>query len=86
MPYFWTDQYDLKIQAHGTFPENAETSLALGTPEEGRFAVLYGSEGRTTGVLGWNVPGRHGSCGPVSASPGTPGSGRAIGPAVIRES
>lgn len=56
IPYFWTDQYDVKIQAYGTFPEGAVPSVAAGDVGAGRFAALYAHEGRTTGVVGWNLP------------------------------
>ena len=54
--YFWTDQYDVKIQAYGTFPSTAQATVAAGDVGSGRFAVTYAAEGRITGVLGWNLP------------------------------
>ncbi|UBU11298.1 NAD(P)/FAD-dependent oxidoreductase [Nonomuraea gerenzanensis] len=56
IPYFWTDQYDIKIQAHGLPSATAEVSIAEGDPEQGRFAALYREDGQVTGVLGWNMP------------------------------
>ncbi|MGW0481485.1 NAD(P)/FAD-dependent oxidoreductase [Nonomuraea sp. NPDC003214] len=56
IPYFWTDQYDVKIQAHGLPSPAAELTVAEGDPEEHRFAALYREDGRVTGVLGWNMP------------------------------
>ncbi|WP_416967948.1 NAD(P)/FAD-dependent oxidoreductase [Streptomyces sp. 4F14] len=56
VPYFWTDQYDAKLQVHGFVPADAETETVEGDPAAGRFVVRYRSEGRTTGVLGWNMP------------------------------
>jgi NADPH-dependent 2,4-dienoyl-CoA reductase/sulfur reductase-like enzyme len=56
IPYFWTDQYDIKIQAHGLPSAAAEVSIAEGDPEQGRFAALYRENGQVTGVLGWNMP------------------------------
>jgi hypothetical protein len=55
VPYFWTDQYDTKIQAYGTFPPDAEFQLLSGDPGERRFVVAYGQHGTVTGVLGWNA-------------------------------
>ncbi|GAA2206527.1 FAD-dependent oxidoreductase [Nonomuraea monospora] len=55
IPYFWTDQYDIKIQAHGLLSAAAEVSIAEGDPEQGRFAALYHENGQVTGVLGWNM-------------------------------
>jgi len=56
IPYFWTDQYDVKIQAYGTFPEGAVPSVAAGDVGAGRFAAMYVEDGRVTGVVGWNLP------------------------------
>ncbi|GAA4960454.1 NADPH-dependent 2,4-dienoyl-CoA reductase/sulfur reductase-like enzyme [Nonomuraea thailandensis] len=56
IPYFWTDQYEIKIQAHGLPSAAAEVSIAEGDPEQGRFAALYRENGQVTGVLGWNMP------------------------------
>jgi 3-phenylpropionate/trans-cinnamate dioxygenase ferredoxin reductase subunit len=54
--YFWTDQFDVKIQAYGTFPPDAQPVVVAGDPAAGRFAVTYDRHGRTAGVLGWNLP------------------------------
>jgi NADPH-dependent 2,4-dienoyl-CoA reductase/sulfur reductase-like enzyme len=56
IPYFWTDQYDVKIQAYGTFPAGAEPVVEAGDPDSGRFAAVYGFHGQVAGVLGWNMP------------------------------
>ncbi|MEV0200411.1 FAD-dependent oxidoreductase [Nonomuraea sp. NPDC050691] len=56
IPYFWTDQYDVKIQAHGLPSPSAEVTVVEGHPEQRRFAALYREGGRVTGVLGWNMP------------------------------
>lgn len=56
VPYFWTDQYDVKIQAYGIWPEDAECAVVQGDPEEGRFVALYGWQGTVVGALGWNMP------------------------------
>jgi NADPH-dependent 2,4-dienoyl-CoA reductase/sulfur reductase-like enzyme len=55
VPYFWTDQYDTRVQAYGTFPPGAEVRLLSGDPGERRFAAAYGHHGTVTGVLGWNA-------------------------------
>ncbi|MEV4569053.1 FAD-dependent oxidoreductase [Nonomuraea sp. NPDC049419] len=55
IPYFWTDQYDVKIQAHGLPSREAVASVTDGDPEQHRFAAVYREEGRVTGVLGWNM-------------------------------
>nr|WP_221316365.1 FAD/NAD(P)-binding oxidoreductase [Saccharopolyspora gloriosae] len=55
IPYFWTDQHDVKIQVHGTLPPDAEVSVVDGDLDGGRFVARYRHDGRTTGVLGWNM-------------------------------
>lgn len=55
IPYFWTDQYDVKLQAHGFLPRDAEVEVVEGDPEQNRFVALYRSGGRVSGVLGWNM-------------------------------
>jgi hypothetical protein len=54
--YFWTDQFDVKIQAYGTFRPDARPVVAAGDPAAGWFAVTYDWHGRVAGVLGWNLP------------------------------
>jgi NADPH-dependent 2,4-dienoyl-CoA reductase/sulfur reductase-like enzyme len=58
VPYFWTDQYDAKIQAYGIFPAGADIKFLSGDPAERRFTAAYGRHGTVTGVLGWNAPPR----------------------------
>ncbi|MGP3964887.1 NAD(P)/FAD-dependent oxidoreductase [Nonomuraea sp. 3N208] len=55
IPYFWTDQYDVKIQAHGLPSAAAEVDIAEGDPAQHRFAARYRQGGQVTGVLGWNM-------------------------------
>jgi 3-phenylpropionate/trans-cinnamate dioxygenase ferredoxin reductase component len=56
VPYFWTDQYDAKIQAYGRFPRAAAVQIVSGDPADGRFVAAYGQGGTVAGVLGWNSP------------------------------
>ena len=56
VPYFWTDQFDAKIQVHGTLPIDAEVDVVDGEVAARRFVARYRSEGVVTGVLGWNMP------------------------------
>lgn len=56
LPYFWSDQYDVKIQAHGVLPEGSEVTIEEGSIGDGRFAAVYRTGGEITGVLGWNAP------------------------------
>ena len=56
VPYFWTDQFDVKIHVHGTLSADAEVSVVDGDPADGRFVATYRHGGVVTGVLGWNMP------------------------------
>ncbi|MEV5843523.1 FAD/NAD(P)-binding oxidoreductase [Streptomyces sp. NPDC051985] len=56
VPYFWSDQYDIKIQAHGIFPSGAEVVAAEGSLTGDRFVALFREGATTVGVLGWNMP------------------------------
>ncbi|WP_326559264.1 NAD(P)/FAD-dependent oxidoreductase [Micromonospora sp. NBC_01796] len=56
VPYHWTDQYDARIQVHGILAPDAEVSVVDGSVADRRFVALYSRGGRTTGVLGWNMP------------------------------
>jgi 3-phenylpropionate/trans-cinnamate dioxygenase ferredoxin reductase subunit len=54
--YFWTDQYDVKIQVYGRSGDDLDFRIVAGDPAEGRFAALYGDGERVTGALAWNLP------------------------------
>ena len=58
VPWFWSDQYDRKIQLAGRIRPDDEMRIVTGSVEERRFAALYGRAGRLVGVLGFNRP-RH---------------------------
>lgn len=58
LPYFWTDQYNVKLQVHGILPEGSEVTVEEGALGEDRFVALYRKDGLLTGVLGWNAPAR----------------------------
>lgn len=55
VPFFWTDQFDAKIQLAGTFgPDSVETHV----PVEGKkdsYLRLFHEEGRLVAALGWNA-------------------------------
>jgi 3-phenylpropionate/trans-cinnamate dioxygenase ferredoxin reductase subunit len=54
VPFVWSDQYDLKIQATGRIRPDDELRIAHGSLEERRFVALFGREGRLTGALAIN--------------------------------
>ena len=58
VPWFWSDQYDRKIQLAGRSGPNDEVVVVTGEPAERRFAAIYGRAGRIVAVLGFNRP-RH---------------------------
>ena len=57
-PWFWTDQFDRKIQLAGRTRPDDEIRVITGSIEERRFATLYGRNEKLVGVLGFNRP-RH---------------------------
>ena len=56
VPYFWSDQYDLKIQMLGSPSPDDELSVVDGTVADGRFVALYGRGNRLAGALGFGRP------------------------------
>jgi 3-phenylpropionate/trans-cinnamate dioxygenase ferredoxin reductase subunit len=58
IPWFWSDQYDRKIQLAGWSSSSHDVEIVHGSVDERRFVALYGLDGGVTGVLGFNRP-RH---------------------------
>ncbi|MER6948464.1 FAD/NAD(P)-binding oxidoreductase [Nonomuraea sp. NPDC000554] len=56
IPYFWTDQYDVKLQVHGVIPPGARIRPLDGEPGAGRFTALAEVDGIPTAAIGWNHP------------------------------
>jgi len=56
VPWFWSDQYDRKIQLAGRNRPDDEVQIVDGSIEERRFAAIYGRNGAIVGVLGMNRP------------------------------
>lgn len=54
VPWFWSDQYDLKMQMAG-LPAPDDEVVLRGRPEERAFSVFYLHEGRITGVNAVNA-------------------------------
>jgi 3-phenylpropionate/trans-cinnamate dioxygenase ferredoxin reductase component len=54
LPYFWSDQYGTRVQAHGFPSEHAEVELIDGDLDSGKFAVLFLDDGRAHAVAGMN--------------------------------
>lgn len=58
VPWFWSDQYDRKIQLAGRSSPDGKVEIVTGSLEERRFAAIYERDGKLVGVLGMNRP-RH---------------------------
>jgi 3-phenylpropionate/trans-cinnamate dioxygenase ferredoxin reductase component len=56
VPYFWSDQYDTKIQVIGHPRPDDEVIVVDGSVEERRFVALYGRDGMLTAALGFSRP------------------------------
>lgn len=56
VPYFWSDQYDVRIQAYGYLRGYDEEVLLEGDLESRRFLMAYRTGDRLTGVLGMGMP------------------------------
>ena len=55
VPWFWSDQYDRKIQFAGT--STGDPEMIQGSMDEGQFVRAYfDDEDRVLGVLAWNRP------------------------------
>ena len=55
VPYFWSDQYDVKIHAYGQLRGHDE-ALVLQVEEARRLLVAYRQGERLTGVLAAGLP------------------------------
>ncbi|MCU1351827.1 MAG: fprC [Acidimicrobiales bacterium] len=58
VPWFWSDQYDRKIQLAGRPGPGDDVQVVAGSTEDRRFTALYGREGRVVAALGFNMPAR----------------------------
>ena len=56
VPWFWSDQYDRKIQLAGRSSQADEVAVVDGSTAERRFVALYRRGGRLSGVLAMNRP------------------------------
>ncbi|GGF03969.1 NAD(P)/FAD-dependent oxidoreductase [Mycetocola zhadangensis] len=52
VPYFWTDQYDLKLQVHGWIPGYDEVRILEGSLVERRMLAVFRRGDRVVGALG----------------------------------
>ena len=57
LPYFWSDQYDVKIQMLGVTTDYDDMKIIEGDSEVSEFVAAYGRGGRTVAVVG-TIPDR----------------------------
>ena len=56
IPFFWSDQFDKRIQFMGRSHADDEVVMVTGSLEEGKFIAAYGHAGKLCGVLGLSMP------------------------------
>ena len=56
VPYFWSDQYGIRLQVLGSPRGSDEVHIAEGSPEEGKFVALFGRANRLRGVMAIGKP------------------------------
>ena len=56
IPWFWSDQYDRKIQLAGRAAPEDHVEVVSGSVAERKFVAFYGRGDRVVGVLGMNQP------------------------------
>jgi len=56
VPFFWSEQYDRRVQFLGLASAGDDVQIVSGSVESRQFAALYGRAGRLRGVLGLNMP------------------------------
>lgn len=56
VPYFWSDQYDMKIQAYGFLRGHDEVAVVDGDLAGGKFVATYRTGDRVTGALAVGMP------------------------------
>jgi NADPH-dependent 2,4-dienoyl-CoA reductase/sulfur reductase-like enzyme len=57
VPYFWSDQYDVKLQLVGVPTGYDSVEIIEGNVRDREFTAAYGKDGRTIAVLS-TIPGR----------------------------
>jgi 3-phenylpropionate/trans-cinnamate dioxygenase ferredoxin reductase subunit len=55
VPWFWSDQYDLKLQIAG-LSHGYDHAVMRGDPETGKFALYYFAQGKLLAVDAINSP------------------------------
>ena len=55
LPYFWSDQYKVKLQVHGDLSPECTATIEEGSIEDGKFVALFRRDGVVSAVLGWSA-------------------------------
>jgi hypothetical protein len=56
VPFFWSDQFDARIQCLGRPSANAVVDVVAGSPADGKWCAMYSVNNRLTAVLGVSQP------------------------------
>ncbi|MFF9457164.1 NAD(P)/FAD-dependent oxidoreductase [Streptomyces flaveolus] len=56
VPYFWSDQYDMKIQAYGYLRGHEDVTVIDGELADRQFIAAYRTGSRVSGALGVGMP------------------------------
>jgi len=56
VPYFWSDQFGVRIQVFGSAGPAGEEVVAAGDINGDRFVVTTRREGHLVGIVGWGMP------------------------------
>jgi hypothetical protein len=56
VPYFWSDQYDIKVQAYGYLRGRDAIAIVDGNLDQRRFVAAYRTGDRLSGVLAVGMP------------------------------
>jgi 3-phenylpropionate/trans-cinnamate dioxygenase ferredoxin reductase component len=58
LPYFWSDQYKVKLQVHGDLSADCTPTIEEGSVEDGKFVAVFRRDGVPSAVLGWSSAAR----------------------------
>jgi NADPH-dependent 2,4-dienoyl-CoA reductase/sulfur reductase-like enzyme len=56
VPFFWSDQFDARIQFLGRATAKSTVDVVAGNPADGKWCAIYCENDRLTGVLGVSQP------------------------------
>jgi NADPH-dependent 2,4-dienoyl-CoA reductase/sulfur reductase-like enzyme len=56
VPFFWSDQFDARIQFLGRATPDARVDVVAGSVDSAKWCAIYSVNNRLTGVLGISMP------------------------------